>query len=190
MSGQTALADLAHSPPVESSAADNLLVSDNAERKWYVLHTKSRREKRLAQRCTQFGIRHYLPLRKSITGRRGRRHIADVPLFPGYMFSYLDKLDYHRLLRTGHLANALNVVDQQGLLNDLRNIKDAGERHALLKPASIIRRGRRVRIMDGPLIGLEGVVRNHKGRYRLILAIDCIQQAVACEIDIRMVAPI
>ena len=190
MSGQTALAQLIHPPSVESSTIDTLLVSDDVKRKWYVLHTKSRREKKLTQRCAQLGIRHYLPLRKSITGRRGRRHIADVPLFPGYMFSYLDRMDRYRLLSTGHVANALNVVDQQGLLNDLRNIKDASDRNALLEPTSIVKRGQLVRIMDGPLIGLEGVVRSHKGRYRLILAIDCIQQAVACEIDIRTVAPI
>jgi len=189
MRGQVVLANSPHTQCFGPSDVDTLLVSGNTDRRWYVLHTKSRREKKLAQRCSQLGIRHYLPLRKSITGRRGRRHIAEVPLFPGYMFSYLDRVDYGHLLRTGHMANALNVVDQEGLLNDLRNIKDASERHALLEPASIVKRGQRVRIVDGPLFGLEGIVRSHKGRYRLILAVNCIQQAVACEIDIRMVAP-
>ena len=189
MREQAILADPSRPPSEGSSSIDTLLTSDDPAKRWYVLHTKSRHEKKLAHRCAQLSVRHYLPLRRRITGRRGRRHIADVPLFPGYMFSYLDRMDHYRLLRTGHLAHALTVVDQEGLLNDLRNIKLASDQRALLEPASIIRRGQRVRIMDGPMIGLEGVVRSHKGRYRLILAIDCIQQAVACEIDIRMVAP-
>jgi transcription antitermination factor NusG len=166
---------------------DALLISGDVLRKWYVLHTKSRREKKLAERCRQLSIRHYLPLRKNITGRRGRRQISDVPLFPSYIFSYLDRTERYDLLCSGHIANVLDVVDQEGLLKDLWNIKDACDRGVFLEPSSIIKKGQRVRIMDGPLVGLEGVVKRHSGRYRLILHIECIQQAVACEIDIRMV---
>ncbi len=172
------------------SVDDTVLVSDDPTREWYVLHTKSRREKRLAQRCVQLGIRHYLPLRKSITGRRGRRHIADVPLFPGYFFSCLNRLERWSLLRTGHIANVLEVVNQDGLLKDLRNIETAVHRGAFLQPSSIVKKSQRVRIVDGPFFGLEGVIKRHMGRHRLVLALDCIQQAVACEIDIRMVAPV
>ncbi len=190
MGEQTITASQILPAPGESSGIDALFVSDNPTKRWYVLHTKSRREKKLAQQCAQVGIRHYLPLRKSVTGRRGRRHIADVPLFPGYVFSYLDRTDYSCVLRTGHVANVLNVADQERLLSDLRNIKNACDHDAMLEPTAIIKRGQRVRIVDGPLFGLEGMVRRHKGRYRLILKIDCIQQAVACEVDIRMVAPL
>lgn len=164
-----------------------LFADDDPSKRWYVLHTKSRREKKLAERCSHLSIRHYLPLRKSITGKRGRRKISDVPLFPGYVFSCFDRMQRHDLLVTGHVANVLQVIDQEGLLKDLRNIKDACDKGAFLEPASIVKRGERVRIMDGPLVGLEGVVKRHAGKYRLILHVDCIQQAVACEIDIRMV---
>jgi len=169
---------------------DMLRISENTDKKWYVLHTKSRREKKLASICEQLCIRHYLPFRKSITGSRGRRHITDVPLFQGYLFSCVNGQERWRLLQTGHIANTIDVVDQEGLISDLRNIRNACERCDSLEPSLMVKRGHRVRIMDGPMVGLEGVVRRHRGRYRLVLSMDCIQQAVACEVDVRMVAPI
>jgi transcription antitermination factor NusG len=166
------------------------ILHDDPSREWVVLHTKSRREKKVAERCLQLGIRHYLPLRKSVTGRRGRRHIADMPLFSGYIFCYLNGPERWRLLQTGHIANTLHVPDQQQLLDDLRNIQQAIEQGAYLEPTSIVKRGQRVRIVDGPLTGLEGLVRRCAGRYRLVLNMDCLQQAVDCEIDVRMVNPL
>jgi transcriptional antiterminator RfaH len=165
-------------------------LADAPNRKWCVLHTKSRREKKLATQCANLGVPCYLPLRKSITGRKGRRHISDVPLFPGYVFASIKQIDRRYLFQTGHIANVLDVADQEGLLDDLKNIQLVCEQQSALEPAFIVKRGQRVRIVDGPLAGIEGIVQAHKSRYRLILKIDCIQQAVACEIDIRMAVPI
>ena len=40
-----------------------------------------------------------------------------------------------------------------------------------------------MRIVHGPLKGLEGILVEKKGTYRFILSVDLIQQAVACEVD-------
>ncbi|RJP72348.1 MAG: hypothetical protein C4532_06240 [Candidatus Abyssobacteria bacterium SURF_17] len=188
MSGLIAPNEIVAVRPEPIEVGDIPSIDADTNRKWFVLHTKSRREKRLAQRCREFTIRHYLPLRKSITGRRGRRHIADVPLFPGYLFCCMDRVERLRLFQTGHIAKVLDVVDQEGLLHDLQNIKNACEQGAFLKPCALVTKGQRVRIVDGPFAGLEGVVRKHLGGYRLVLAMECIRQAVACEVDVRMVA--
>jgi len=182
-------AELAASANIADSE-DVLLTQDDPRKRWFVLHTKSRREKKVADRCACLNVRHYLPLRKSITGRKGRRHMTDVPLFPGYIFCYLDDPERWRLLQTGHIANSLHVADQQALLDDLRNIQHAVQQGAYLEPAAMVKRGQRVRIVDGPLTGLEGLVRRRAGHYRLVLNMDCIQQAVDCEIDVLMVKPL
>lgn len=159
-------------------------------RKWFVLHTKSRREKKLVRGCATLGIPSYLPLRKSVTMCKGRRHTADVPLFPGYAFAYMCREDRTEMYRTGHTANVIDVFDQVGLIADLRRIETAQEQGACLIPERVVVRGTRVRIIDGPLMGLEGVVRTLKGKTRLVLSVDCIQQAVSCEVDNSMVVPL
>lgn len=164
-----------------------LFLLDDPDKRWYVVHTKSRREKKVAELCTRFGIRHYLPLRKSFTGRRGRRYTAMVPIFAGYVFTYIDWADRRRLFQTGHVARMIDVMDQKKLLGELRNVKLVEETGLFLHPVLEVARGKRVRIIDGPLSGLEGVVSRIKGRNCLVLEVDIIRQAVACEIDAGMV---
>jgi len=164
-----------------------LFLRDDADKRWCVIHTKSRREKKVAEQSLRFGIRHYLPLRKSITGRRGRRYTAMLPIFSGYVFAYIDWADRRRLFQTGHVARVIDVVDQEKLLGELRNIRLVEETGLFLHPVLEVARGKRVRIIDGPLSGLEGVVSRIKGKSCLILEVDIIQQAVACEIDAGMV---
>ena len=177
-------------PELMCAGVESPFASFDPERKWYVLHTKSRCEKKLVTRCAALSIPNYLPLRKSVTMCKGRRHTADVPLFPGYAFAYMCREDRTEMYRTGHTANIIDVFDQKGLLADLRSIKNAQERGACLIPERVILRGTRIRIIDGPLMGLEGVVRTLKGRMRLVLSVDCIQQAVSCEVDKSMVVPL
>ncbi len=163
---------------------------DDPNKRWCVLYTRSRREKKIAEQCRRFGIRHYLPLRKSITGRRGRRYAAMVPLFPGYVFVYMDWADRRRLFQTNHVAQAIDVLDQEKLLSELRDIRQVEESGSFLHPVSKIAKGKRVRILDGPLAGLEGTISRLKGKSCVVIKVDIIHQAVACEIDTGMVVPV
>lgn len=174
---------------VETGGAD-LFACDDPNKRWCVLYTRSRREKKLAEYCARYGIRHYLPLRKSVTGRRGRRYTAMVPIFSGYVFVYMDWPDRRRLYQTGHLARVIDVVDQERLLEELRNVRRVEESGSFLHPLTKIARGKRVRIIDGPLAGLEGKVTRLKGKHCLVLEVDIIKQSVACEIDAGQVVPV
>lgn len=169
---------------------DNLFVCDDPDKRWCVVYTRSRREKKIAAQCRQFGIRHYLPLRKSVTGRRGRRYTAMVPIFSGYVFVYMDWADRRRLFQGHHIARIIDVVDQEKLLDELRDIRRVEQSGSFLHPIFKIAKGKRVRIIDGPLAGLEGKVSRIKGKDCVVLTVDIIRQAVACEIDVAMVIPI
>ncbi len=177
-------------PKTILAADPNLFVCDDPNKRWCVLYTRSRREKKIAAQCVQYGIRHYLPLRKSVTGRRGRRYTAMVPIFSGYVFVYMDWANRRRLLQTNHVARTIDVPDQEKLLSELRDIRQIEESGSFLHPVSRIARGKRVRILDGPLAGLEGTVSRLKGKSCVVLKVDIIHQAVACEIDVGMVVPV
>ena len=163
---------------------------DDPNKKWCVLYTRSRREKKIAAQCVRYGIRHYLPLRKSVTGRRGRRYTAMVPIFSGYVFVYMDWADRRRLLQTNHVARTIDVPDQEKLLSELRDIKQIEESGSFLHPMAGISKGKKVRVIDGPLYGLEGTISRLKGKSMVVIKVDIIHQAVACEIDVGSVVPV
>ena len=52
-----------------------------------------------------------------------------------------------------------------------------------LDPCPYLSAGDRVRIVRGPLRGLEGILIEKKNKYTFVLSVDLIQQSVACEID-------
>jgi hypothetical protein len=41
--------------------------------------------------------------------------------------------------------------------------------------------GCRVRVVNGPLAGLEGILRHRKGNHHLILSVDLIQHSISAE---------
>jgi len=61
---------------------------------------------------------------------------------------------------------------------------------APLEPFPFVKLGERVRIVDGPFKGLEGIIERRKGSDRLILSVDVINQAVGLEIDADRVEPV
>jgi transcription antitermination factor NusG len=49
--------------------------------------------------------------------------------------------------------------------------------------------GRRVRIIGGPLAGLEGVLKRKKNSLRVVVSLGLIQRSVSVDVDVADVAP-
>lgn len=168
----------------------DILESNQAGKSWWVAHTKSRREKALAILLERESIGHFLPLVKKRYRRDGRSRLSIVPMFPGYVFFKGSRLDRYQALKTGHIANVLEVFDQKRLINELKQIEAAICLDVPVEPFPFAQKGRRVRVVYGPFIGLEGIIQRPKKLDRLVLSIDAIQQAVALEIDADWVEPV
>jgi transcription antitermination factor NusG len=157
---------------------------------WHCLHTLSRREKKVAADCAALEIPYFLPLRKSIRRHNGRNYTFDVPLFSGYLFCAVTQEQRRRLLNTRNLAQTIAVPDQESLLEDLRQIENAIRCEADLEPFPFLKRGARVRIADGPFQGIEGIVSERRKKFRVILNVRMLHQAVALEVDGGAIKPL
>jgi len=169
--------------PVAAPEAADLFEMSGVSQQWYVLHAKPRREKKVAGCCAELGIRHYLPLRRSITRSGGRVFRFDVPLFPGYVFCCCDWGGRHQILRTNHVANLLEVGDEPQLLHELQNIYLALAANAGLVPCAHLERGARVRVVRGPLTGAEGTIVRRRSEFSLVMSVSMLGSSVAVEID-------
>lgn len=150
---------------------------------WWVLHTRARHEKRVAEALDQHGVDYFMPL---VPSKRtyGKRVVEfSVPLFPGYVFLSGDHDDVEVAWQTNRVANIIPVSDQARLTRELRQI------HALItsgKPVDLypgLRKGRRCRIVTGPLKGLEGVVTRRRNVSRFFVAVSFVGQSAVVEID-------
>ena len=154
---------------------------------WWVVHTRSRNEKALAHDLMSKNISYFLPMSWKVR-RRSRRTIRSfLPLFSGYLFFCGQENQRVELLRTNRVANLIEVIDQQILLDELVQIDQALRAGAPLTPHKYIKSGQRCRVIAGPLIGLEGIAVKTKNAIRLVLQIDILGQASSVEIDIDMI---
>lgn len=154
---------------------------------WWVVHTRSRNEKALAHDLISKNISYFLPMSWKVSRRSRRTTRSLLPLFSGYLFFCGQEDQRIELLQTNRVANLIEVVDQETLLNELAQLNQALRAGAPLTPYKYIKAGQRCRVIAGPLIGMEGIVVRSKNAIRLVLQIDMLGQAASVEIDIDMI---
>jgi len=173
----------------EESKSMALPVPD-ATHLWFVVHSRPRCEKKVAEFCKSKNIYCYLPqIRKSHRyGNRTRSH--EVPLFTGYLFVLVEQANLTQLQRNQRVANVLSVIDQLSLLNQLENIKRALDLNQAVELFPHLTAGMKVMVRSGPLKGVEGFVHKLKSKTRIILNVDFIQQAIGIEVDAEWLVPV
>ena len=127
------ITELVHKPNVENK---NLMV----------IHTKSRREKKVAHYCNDVEIKYYLPLESRIKIYGKKKVQTTLPLFPGYLFVLADEKERYELLLTHHISIILKVSNQLELLEDLEKIYVAESCEVNLIPCELNIEGRKARI--------------------------------------------
>lgn len=157
---------------------------------WWVAHTRSRNEKALAHDLMSKNISYFLPMTWKVRRRSHRTMRSLLPVFTGYLFFCGQESQRIELLRTNRVANLIEVSDQLRLLDELSRIEQAVRAGACLTPHKYVKIGQMCRVIAGPLLGLEGIVVNTKGAFRLVLQIDMLGQAASVEIDTDMIETI
>lgn len=160
-----------------------------SELQWFVAHTKPRREKRLVEYCQRQGFSATLPCYNSAHKYRGKTVVFRKPLFPSYVFLQLQPEQKGTIRQNDHVANLLEVFDQETFCQQLENILVALDTDLEVRLAPTIGEGMRVRIKGGPLQGLEGWVERRQGMTTVLLRLDFINQAAAVKIDADLLVP-
>jgi len=157
---------------------------------WFVAHTRPRREKKLVEYCARLRIAATLPCYDSAHKYRGKTVVFRKSLFPGYVFLQLESGKKNAVRQNEHVANLLEVFDQETFEKQLNDILLALEAKVGVRLAPAIGEGMRVRIKNGPLQGMEGWVEQRYGMSTVLLRLDFINQAAAVKLDADSLQPI
>ena len=150
---------------------------------WHVLHIHPRCEKKMAEYCKVNKLEYYLPLRKQTRLYQRRRVTFEKPVFPGYLFTAFDADGRLALLKSNNIIRILTPESEDRLLFELEQVKKALLVDPTLVPCESLKKGKHVRILSGPFMGIEGVVADIKGTTKVRLNVDMIGQAVSVEIE-------
>jgi transcription antitermination factor NusG len=71
--------------------------------------------------------------------------------------------------------------------SEIESVRKAIEWGNRVEPHPFLRRGDRVRVISGPLQGLEGILVRKKNLYRLVLSVEILERSAAVEVDVSAV---
>ncbi len=161
---------------------------DDAEgRRWWAVYTKSRQEKSLARQLLAHRIPFYLPM---VSRQGNRKAISYLPVFPNYAFVYGDDEERQRVVTTNRTVSILPVHDQASFYADLSQLGRVIAAGEPLVVEDRLPKGQKVRVTEGALTGLEGIVLQQRNACRLLVAVHMLRQGVSLSIKDYMVEPI
>ena len=151
--------------------------------KWMVLFVKPRTEKKVAEYCALYRIFAYLPLREKTRVVQRRKITFQLPVFPGYVFVKANPSQRLELLKTNLLVRTLDPLQPRRMLRDLIMVRRALKANPALQTAKPLAKGRAVRIICGPFMGIEGRVARLAEKMKVVLSVDMIGQAVSVTVE-------
>jgi len=163
----------------------------NADR-WYALQLRTRRESSTAALLSGKGYQTFLPTYKSAKRGSARSNEAHSPLFPGYLFCRFNVCDRLPVLITPGVIGVVGsgripIPVEESEIEAIQRMVSTGMR---VEPCPYLEVGQLVRIEDGALSGIEGVLTSIRGTRRIVISISLLRRSVALEIDRSVVSSV
>jgi transcription antitermination factor NusG len=155
------------------------------ENDWYALHTRYQHEKSVADLLAMKGFQTFLPTYRTTRQWKDRKKQLSLPLFPGYLFVE-DAADRKlQVVNTPGVCSIISVAGVPAVIasDEIASIRRAVESVYAVEPHPFLNDGDTVRVMSGPLSGIEGILARKKDTYRLVISIQMLGRSAAVEID-------
>ena len=159
---------------------------------WFALQVRSRYESLVAAHLGGRGYEWFLPLYESRRRWSDRIEEIEQPLFPGYVFCRLDPFNRLPILTTPGVFQIVGAgktplpIDASEIAAIQATIKSG----LPSQPWPFLQIGQTVRIEDGPLRGLEGILLESRGHHRLVLSVTLLQRSIAVQLEAASVRPV
>jgi transcription antitermination factor NusG len=162
---------------------------------WFVIYTKPRHEKKVADQLEKTRISHFLPLVKRLRNWSDRRKYIDTPLFPSYIFvrledpqSYFTSLEIFGVIQYVRTGKKIAAVSEE-VINNLRLII-SNSPDEIEVSAENIYPGKKLFISEGPFTGFSCEVIQHKGKQKILVRIELLQRSILLDMPVEYLMPL
>ena len=184
----TAIEPVTMMPPAPDSGRATTPAGDQ---QWYALAVKPRHDKAVSGTLVQKGYQTFVPLYKKRRRYAVRFKDSELPLFPGYIFCRFSPLTRLPIITTPGVIQILGAgrvpipIEER----EITSLQTALQLQLQVRPFPFLETGQRVRITQGVLAGVEGIIMSFKNCLRLVLSVSLLQRSVLLEIDRDCVTP-
>lgn len=164
----------------------------NHVERWFVLTVAPRHELSVKQHLERKGFESAVPTYRVRRRWSDRVRTIALPLFPGYVFCRFAVAHRIPVLNTPGVRGAVSFASELAALDDreMERIQCLAESGLNLEPLAGLRTGMRVKIIDGPLTGMHGVLAQVNGAARVVVNVELLSRAVAVHVETDAVAPL
>jgi transcription antitermination factor NusG len=159
---------------------------------WFAVRVRSNYERTTAAHLRQRGYEEFCPSFASKRRWSDRTKTVEQFLFPGYVFSRLDPQDRLPVLTVPGVVGLVGFGKTPSPIPDreIENIRTMVQSGVLIQQWPFLEVGQTVLIEQGPLSGVEGILLELKGKFRLVVSIGLLQRSVSAEVDRHWVRPV
>lgn len=159
-----------------------------SEKKWLVLYTRARWEKKIQYKLNEQGIECYCPLKVVYHQWADRKKKIELPLFTCYVFVRVSRSQQEKALQTMGVLSYIHYMGRPAVVRD-SIIDDLKQQLATFKDAEVISLsslniGDRIKIKNGIMGNKSGKVVQVQGKY-VLMVIDNIDCALVTKVHIH-----
>lgn len=154
---------------------------------WYAVYVRSRHEFVTADELTRKGMETYLPAIQKVSQWKDRKKNIEYPLFPGYVFvqvpvypgAFLDVLKTRGAVSFVSLEPGTPTPVSAAEIDSLRLVIGSGRE---IDVYPWLKEGMKVRIKNGPLAGVEGVLNRKENECIFSVNVELLGRCVAVKV--------
>ena len=160
---------------------------------WFAVVTKPRREQVALENLQRQAYECFLPMAENPYQRRSKKHKTIIePLFPRYLFlkaiaesqNLAPVRSTQGVISMVRFGTELAVIPEQ-IINAIK--QRANPETGLIKIEPIqIKPGDKVRVFDGPLSGLTGIVQEENSDRRTIILMELLGRPTKVQVETRL----
>ena len=160
--------------------------TEQQNKRWFAVYTRNKHEKVVHTQLSKLGIETFLPTREQINQWKDRKKIIKAPLFPGYLFTWIDlKQDYLKVLSTKGVVTLLGIngLPQSIPDDEIQSLQLVISSNYKYDPYPYLQKGVKVVVVRGPLEGTVGDIVNKSGKFKLKVSVELIKSSILIDID-------
>ena len=165
-------------------ATKETILESNSQQ-WYAVYANSRHEMVVNEKLRMREIESFLPIQRSVRRwKNGCKKTLELPLFPSYLFVRIGRKERGRVLGTpGVISLVGSAIEPVPVPDREIEMLRQGISERVYEPHQYLSVGQKVRIKNGAMKDMVGILVRKKNDARVVLNVDIIRQGVAVDID-------
>ncbi len=173
--------------PCDTAAETADLFEQDSSGEWYAVQVAPRHEKKVTAALKEKQLSSFLPLVTEVHYWSDRKQKVEMPLFAGYTFVRLSRMTDERVkvLRSHGVMRLVGkeYVGTPISSKEIRDIWTLVKSPHKIEPYPFLSIGDRVRISNGSLAGVEGILIGKASDTRLVVSVNLLQRSLVASIQ-------